>query len=89
MKVVIDIDKKLYDRMKTYHGLDDAYFSIKHGIPLSEDCINCVLDKIRAEIEQLPTVKCTETRRIYINATDFKENVLAILNKYKAESEDK
>jgi len=55
----------------------------------NKDCLNCVLDKIRAEIEQLPTIKCTETRGIYINATDFKENVLAILNKYKAESEDK
>ena len=46
-----------------------------------------VLDKIRAEIEQLPTKKCTEIRRIYINADDFKENVLAIIDKYKAESE--
>lgn len=48
-----------------------------------------VLDKIRADIEQLPTAKCTETQRIYIDAADFKENVLAILDKYKAESEDK
>lgn len=56
--------------------------------PLSEDCINCVLDKIRAEIEQLSTTKCTETRRIHMDAIDFKKNVLAILNKYKAESED-
>ena len=47
-----------------------------------------VLDKIRAEIEQLSTTICTETRRIYIDADDFKENVLAIFDKYKAESED-
>jgi hypothetical protein len=47
-----------------------------------------VLNKIRAEIEQLPTTKCTETRRIYIDADDFKENVLAILDKYKTESEE-
>ena len=51
------------------------------------DCLNCVLDKIRDEIEQLPTIKCTETRRIYIYADDFKENVLVIIDKYKAESE--
>lgn len=48
---------------------------------------NVVIDKIRAEIEQLPTIECTETRRIYIDADDFKENVLAILDKYKGESE--
>ena len=47
-----------------------------------------VLDKIRTEIEQLSTSTCTETRRISIDADDFKENVLAILDKYKAESEE-
>ena len=47
-----------------------------------------VLEKIRAEIEQLPTSRCTETCRININADDFKENVLEIFNKYKAESEE-
>lgn len=46
-----------------------------------------VIDKIRAEIEQLPTEKCTETCGIRIDADVFKENVLAILGKYKAESE--
>lgn len=46
-----------------------------------------VLDKIRAEIAQLPTTTCTETRRISIDADDFKENVLAIIDKYKAEIE--
>ena len=46
-----------------------------------------VLDKISAEIEQLPTTECTETHIIYIDADDFKENVLAILDKYKAEIE--
>lgn len=46
-----------------------------------------ILDKIRTEIEQLPTTKCTETHRIYIDAYDFKKNVLMILDKYKADSE--
>jgi predicted double-glycine peptidase len=46
-----------------------------------------VLEKIRAEIAQLPTTECTETHRIYIDAADFKENVLEILDKYKAGSE--
>ena len=46
-----------------------------------------VLDKIRAEIEQLSLAKCTETCRVYIDAADFKKNVLEIIDKYKAESE--
>jgi len=46
-----------------------------------------IIDEIRAEIEQLSTSTCTETRKIYIDADDFKENVLAIFDKYKAESE--
>lgn len=34
MQIVIDIDEELYDKMKTYQGLDNAYFAIKHGTPL-------------------------------------------------------
>lgn len=36
MQVVIDIPEKLYNRMKTYQGLDDTYVAVKHGIPLSK-----------------------------------------------------
>lgn len=35
-KIIIDIDEELYDRIKTYQGLDNAYFAIKHGTPLPE-----------------------------------------------------
>ncbi len=42
-----------------------------------------LLGSIRAEIEQLPTMECTETYRRYIDAASFKKNVLAILDKYK------
>ena len=48
-----------------------------------------ILDKVRAEIEQLPTTKCTETCGIYIDADDFKKNVLVIIDKYKTRSEGK
>lgn len=48
-----------------------------------------LVDKIRDEIEKLlPTKKCTETRRIYINADDFKKKVLAILDKVQGKSEE-
>lgn len=36
MELVIDIPEKLYNRMKTYHGLDDTYIAVKKGIPLPE-----------------------------------------------------
>ena len=49
--------------------------------------IQNILDKIRAEIEQLPTSTCTETRRIRIDADDFKGNVFEIFDKYKSEIE--
>ena len=36
IELVIAIDEKLYNRMKTYHGLDDTYIAVKKGIPLPE-----------------------------------------------------
>ena len=36
MQIVIDIPKKLYNKMKTYQGLDDTYIAVKNGIPLPE-----------------------------------------------------
>ena len=53
----------------------------------NKNCVSCVLDKIRTEIEQLPTSTCTETCRIRVNVDDFKENVLNIIDKYKGKSE--
>ncbi len=37
MQIVINIPKELYDKMKTYQGLDNAYFAIKHGTPLPKE----------------------------------------------------
>ena len=34
MKLIIDIPEKLYNKMKTYQGLDDTYVAVKHGTPL-------------------------------------------------------
>ena len=72
------------EREKYFAYLD----GVADGLNESRNDVNSVLDKIRAEIEQLSTTTCTETRRIHINADDFKENVLAIIDKYKAETEE-
>ena len=46
-----------------------------------KDCTDCILDKIRVEIVELPTIS--------INANDvYKAQVLQIIDKYKAESEE-
>ena len=81
---LIDADKILSYLIFSKHIDSLTCGEVKEAV---EMCKVDVLDKIRDEIEQLPTKKCTETRRIYINADDFKENVLAIIDKYKAESE--
>lgn len=61
-------------------GLEDNH---EEGIVSCADRIpKNVFDKIRAEIEQLSTFKCTETCRVYIDADDFKKNVLEIIDKY-------
>ena len=48
------------------------------------DCLNCVLDKIRAEIKEVQTYKMFEGEdTVYVERKD----VLAIIDKYKAEKE--
>lgn len=34
IELVVKIDEKLYNKMKTYQGLDDTYVAVKHGTPL-------------------------------------------------------
>ena len=82
MQIVIDIDEKQYNIIK-----NDLYKTfptemkkwgleaIRNGIPL---------DKIRAEIEQI-----TDTMGVSYNQYVSKIDVLQIIDKYKAESEDK
>ena len=79
------IDKSVIadSRMKLHKRIEEL---CKLAIKTLEQ--KSILDKIRTEIEQLPTTKCTETHRTYIDAYDFKKNVLMILDKYKTESEE-
>lgn len=148
---MIDIDEELYDKMKTYQGLDNAYFAIKHGTPLpeghgrlidadnleeckemmttimneckyavlmdeirnvptiieadteseDEEAFNMaikaleqgsILDKIREEIEQVKSIMNEEiidnNRKDLINFVNGLDQSLAIIDKYKVESED-
>ena len=47
----------------------------------NNDCVRCVLDKIRAEIKALPIA--------FTSSLDMKQDCLEIIDKYKAESENK
>ena len=73
--------KEIYERLykELTNKEDDEISNLK--------ALESVFDKIKSEIQQLPTTKCTETYRRYIVADDFKENVLEIIDKYKVESE--
>lgn len=97
MKLIIDIPDNQYNqicelRLHNRTIYDDA---IRNGIPLDESFINkpcisegvChedkikVLDKIRAEIQAMPTDYCGG----YIGLD--KQEVLQIINKYREEQE--
>lgn len=58
IELVIKIPEEDFERCKKRFQMrtDIMGDAIANGIPL---------DKIRVEIEQLPTTKCTETRRIF------------------------
>lgn len=85
------IDRTKLKEDSEYNPVSGEYLSYSRGQiwnAHSEKVIDIsVLDKIRAGIEQLPTSTCTETYRMSIDAVDFKENVLAIIGKYRAKSE--
>lgn len=51
----------------------------------SRTCIDCVLDKIRAEIEATPTEiwNENENKKSYILGGYFKKQVLQIIDKYR------
>ena len=102
IQIDIDMPKNCFECDKTYKWKKDGKVQCPHinmpsissnitnrpsYCPLKEVSDNSVLEDIKVEIELLPTSTCTETCRIRIDADAFKENVLAILDKYKAESE--
>ena len=66
---------------------DHEYF-LRKEFELKIDKLQHQFEKIRSEIQDLPTSTCTETCWISIDADDLKENVLAIFDKYKAESKE-
>ena len=65
-------------RQKEGNDMSDLFYVKKNPKLIDAD----VLDKIKAEIIQIPTISS--------NANDiYKADVLTIIDKYKAESEDK
>lgn len=37
VELVVKISEKLYNRMKSYQGLDDTYVAVKHGTPIPKE----------------------------------------------------
>ena len=98
MKLIIDIPENEYEHIKEYYEKNDivesTYSYIYHGIPhetvteFADRCRECgrekVLDKIRAEIAEYKDDKIIHAER-----NEMIDIVLDIIDKYKAESEDK
>lgn len=97
MQIVIDIDENLYTRLfdngvDNYDDAVDMAKSIRKGKPLDS-----VLDKIRAEIEQAADkqfqiamgVTDLNERYTHIQMENAYRHSLNIIDKYKAENEEK
>jgi len=93
MKIVIDIDNESYEHIKAFKNEDVlpiGWYAIIHGTPLTSDGTdinvgskNCILDKIRAEIE----AKCCITVGRENDGAITLHDVFEIIDKYKAEQE--
>ncbi len=83
MKLVIDIDKEDFTLIRSVNSPNvllltesRAMLAVKNGKPL-----DAVLDKIRAEIENIEYLSCPQPH-VVLN------DVLQIIDKYKAEGSD-
>lgn len=63
MQIVIDISEKLYNRMKTYQGLDDTYIAVKHGILLPEGH-GRLIDENDLWFEDIDDISCVTQRNV-------------------------
>jgi hypothetical protein len=87
MQIVIDIPKEQYSLiMQSYRSgvarfidKEAMMYAIKNGIPL---------DKIRAEIEEQKECRCFDDDDMFVYITGLNDAIY-IIDKYKAESEDK
>lgn len=84
-----DLEELIYEADVAYEQAKQLQTIIENLAEIKRHAITKVLNEIRAQIEQLPTSKCTETCRIHIDSDKFKENVLAILDKQKVENKNK
>jgi len=91
MKLIIDISEEAYNGikigMRNRDDMREVGEAIENGIPL---------DNLRAEIEQIPLsepIMSTDGLYCYgaksISIGHFREKVFEIIDKYRAESEDK
>lgn len=57
------------------------------AVDMQKNEVDEVLDKIRAEIEHIPTQIWEENKMTYILASYYKKQVLEIIDKYRKEQE--
>jgi hypothetical protein len=84
MKLIIDISKEVYNGikigMRNRDDMREIGEAVENGIPLDD-----VLNKIRAEIEQIADEEQKHDKKWAIGL----RYAVKVIDKYKAESEDK
>lgn len=92
MELIIDIPEKLYNRMKTYQGLDDTYVAVKHGTPLPKGHGRLKdIDKFLKKVEEDRMHECYMRSWTIDDVLQKLDSwyVPTIIEADKAESEDK
>lgn len=89
MKLVINIDKEIFDLYKigsdwlgSYEDKNEMLNAIKNGTSLDE-----ILDNIRTEIEEQKKERCFDDDDMFAYKTGL-DDALYIIDKHKAESEE-
>lgn len=82
MKYIVDIHESIYNHFKNNEYSRQDVIAIHNSIMDAKPLDN-VLDGIRAEIEQTPTVIWEENKKAYILANYFKKQVLKFIDKYR------
>lgn len=98
MKIVIDIDNESYEHIKAFKNEDVlpiGWYAISHGTTLTSDVhdinvgnINCMLDKIRSEIESCRVDGESHLCDYRYYRNEGLDMALDIIDKYKTESEE-
>lgn len=86
IQIVINIPKKLYNRMRNYHGLDDTYMAVKRGTPLPKGHGD-LIDRGELKTHFVGTEQGTDLE-VYLESTIIDAHVIIPADKESEEKDD-